>query len=133
MFVPGEPKPQGSMKGFSVAGRIQVVHAKSTDLAVWRHAITSSAFDLWGEHPPLDVPLVVTLDFLLPKPKSAPKKRYLPDRRPDLDKLTRAVLDALTGIVFTDDARIVTLTAHKFFARERPIGVHVSVRPVEEP
>jgi crossover junction endodeoxyribonuclease RusA len=131
-FVPGEPKPQGSMNGFSLGGRIQIVHAKSTDLAVWRHAVTATAFDLWGENPALDEPVAVFLDFFLAKPKSATKKRYLPDRRPDLDKLTRAVLDALTGIVFVDDARIVTLLAHKFYASGRPTGVAISVRSVGE-
>jgi len=50
----------------------------------------------------------------------------VPATRPDIDKLSRAVLDALTGIVFSDDAQVADLQAHKFFAdAERPVGVRV--------
>ncbi len=62
----------------------------------------------------LDGPLQMQLRFYLPKPKSAPKtKRTWPDKKPDLDKLIRAVGDALTGVLYTDDARIVAVTASK--------------------
>jgi hypothetical protein len=35
--------------------------------------------------------------------------------RPDLDKLVRAVLDALTGPVLADDGQVVLLSAGKFY------------------
>ena len=34
-------------------------------------------------------------------------------KRPDLDKLVRGVLDALTGVCYRDDSQVVTLTAQK--------------------
>jgi Holliday junction resolvase RusA-like endonuclease len=45
-----------------------------------------------------------------------------------LDKLIRAAGDALTGIVYTDDAAITHITAHKRLAEptETP-GVHISI------
>jgi hypothetical protein len=52
--------------------------------------------------------------------------------KPDLDKLVRAVGDALTGILYRDDAQIVSLNASKRFAGlggdgvlEQP-GVHLA-------
>jgi Holliday junction resolvase RusA-like endonuclease len=52
--------------------------------------------------------------FVLPKPASAPKrKETFPVKKPDIDKLCRAVLDALTGIVFEDDSQVVRLEARK--------------------
>lgn len=74
--------------------------------------------DVAQQHVPpdglLDGPLQMQLRFYLPKPKSAPKRRRTwPDKKPDLDKLIRAVGDALTGVIYTDDARIVTITASK--------------------
>jgi crossover junction endodeoxyribonuclease RusA len=34
-------------------------------------------------------------------------------QRPDVDKLSRAILDALTGIAYQDDSQVVTLAATK--------------------
>jgi Holliday junction resolvase RusA-like endonuclease len=44
---------------------------------------------------------------------SAPR---LPATRPDIDKLLRAVLDALTGLVFVDDGQVVTVNMAKEYA-----------------
>lgn len=63
--------------------------------------------------------------FALPRPRSRPKRDHWPDRRPDLDKLGRALLDALTGIVFLDDAQVVALDPTKEYAGMP--GVNVSV------
>ena len=43
-------------------------------------------------------------------------------RRPDLDKLQRAVLDALTGVLFSDDGQVVQLAAVKQYGQP---GVHI--------
>ena len=57
----------------------------------------------------------IMLRFAMLKPKSA--KREYPSVRPDLDKLSRAVLDALHGIVFKDDGQVIRLTAEKYYAK----------------
>lgn len=56
----------------------------------------------------------MTLMFHVPRAKSAPKKmRTRPGRRPDLDELCRAGLNALTGIVWRDGSQVVCLEASK--------------------
>lgn len=132
MWVPGIPKPQGSMRAFKMGSRIQLVHAKHADLAVWRAAVSGEAAELWGDAPPLDEPVGVIMEFWLPRPPSIPKKRRHPDRLPDLDKLVRAVLDSLTGLVLQDDARVVRLVADKHYAIDHQPGVDVYVQAVEE-
>ena len=67
-------------------------------------------------------PVEVLLHFELARPKSA--RRLLPSTKPDLDKLARAVLDALTGVVFKDDAQVVDLRVTKRYGTP---GVHVIV------
>lgn len=66
---------------------------------------------------PVSGPVRAALVFSLPKPASAPKRRRtwpLGARSGDLDKFTRAVLDALTHArVWTDDAVCVELYARK--------------------
>jgi crossover junction endodeoxyribonuclease RusA len=65
-------------------------------------------------------PVQVDLCFWLPKPKSLPKRRPCsPTKKPDLDKLIRSVLDALTGVVWNDDAQVVCLVCSKHYA-DRP-------------
>jgi Holliday junction resolvase RusA-like endonuclease len=50
--------------------------------------------------------------------------------RPDADKLLRAVLDALTGRVWADDAQVVVATARKRYARfMEPARVVIVIRP----
>lgn len=124
--VAGTPVPQGSMHAYAKG---VLVHAKSKDLKAWRERVATKAHvsmlpagDLL-----LDEPVIVLLDFYLPKPKSV--RRLLPHTKPDLDKLTRAVLDALTQArVFVDDSRVVECKARKFYAtNDEPAGVVVII------
>jgi crossover junction endodeoxyribonuclease RusA len=51
-----------------------------------------------------------------------------PSVKPDIDKLARATLDALTGIVFDDDSRIVELALHKTYAEPGREGARIVVK-----
>ena len=74
------------------------------------------------------MPLAVTLLFRLPAPQRLPRRRRAwPDRRPDLDKLCRACLDSLTGIVWRDDTQVVHLEASKDYGAP---GVMIWVEPI---
>ena len=48
----------------------------------------------------------------------APKKVLYPATKPDLDKLVRSVGDALKGLAYEEDSRIVDIDARKRFAIE---------------
>ena len=122
LHVQGLPVPQGSMRTFVVKGR-PVVTSANKNLAGWRRLIADMA---QGHLPaPTDSPVVVDMTFSFPKPKSSPKRRLYPDGRPDLDKCVRAVLDAITHILITDDSRVVGITARKVFG---PPGVTLELR-----
>ena len=72
----------------------------------------------------LDGPLTVALVFYV---NGAPHKQGTGD----IDKLTRAVLDAMEGVVYTNDARAVELFAEKKREEDGDPGVWVSVKPYE--
>ena len=125
--VHGDPKPQGSkdFKGFSKRGRAILVES-CKDLPNWRAAVVWAAREAmarekcapWSNEvfARFTGPLSVTMVFTLPRPKSAPKSRLWPDRKPDIDKLVRSTSDALKDAgVIEDDARIVHLAARKEF------------------
>ena len=121
-FVKGRPIPQGSLK--FIQGR--PIHARATDLAVWRADIARNA-ELSG-YIPVTNPISVTLTFCFLKPKSA--KRATPSVKPDLDKLIRAVLDGLTGVAYVDDSQVITIKARKIYTERE--GVWIGIEIVDE-
>jgi Holliday junction resolvase RusA-like endonuclease len=150
--VRGIPAPQGSKRAFrnKYSGRIQQVES-SKRVAPWRSDVRDAAIDAVTEdrdgmgwmRDPLTGPVAVALEFRMPRPKghygsgrnaavlraSAPTR---PAGKPDVDKLARAILDAITAIVIADDAQVVSLTASKVYADEhRPVGVHVVVTDLD--
>lgn len=55
--------------------------------------------------------------------------RCSPWVKPDLDKLERATLDALSGLVYDDDSRVVRVVKEKRFATaERDTGLWIEAR-----
>ena len=129
--VTGIPVPQGSMVARLIKGRPVVVHRDTTSLKAWRRRIGVAASGhmefrrVWAKQSPVEVSLL----FELPRPASVARPR--PTVPPDLDKLTRAALDALTGVVFHDDAQVVDLHVHKFYSPTP--GVRVVVRDARPP
>lgn len=135
IYVPGKPEPQGSMKGYVVRSKTGALHAavthgKSTELNAWRNLIALAAATTMAHErlKMLDEPLELHLHFVLAKPKSARKRDIWPAKRPDLDKLLRSTLDALTGVVFSDDARVVKLRAEKDYDVTMGCRIGVEIR-----
>lgn len=123
----GLPAPQGSKKILN--GRLV---ESSAAVAPWRQAVTYAAVEDGGE--PLAGPIEVMITFLLPRPKTAPKRRLWPDKKPDLDKLIRSTFDALTDArAWEDDAQVCRVLAEKTFAGpDQPIGAHIHIRQISE-
>lgn len=129
LFVPGVPAPQGSKdyKGKRANGSA-ILTESSKGVGPWRERVALAAH---GHGFPLltGLPVLMTLEFVMPRPASTPKRRTPPAiKRPDADKLERAVLDALTGIAFADDSQVTTTYRHKRLAEigETP-GVWIAV------
>lgn len=126
--VVGTPKPQGSKRAYinKSTGRPIITEQGGSQLTDWRTDVQQAAIRAQGSNPPFEGPLSVTLDFMLTRPKSHPKtKPTWPISRPDIDKLARAVLDALTHICFKDDSQVVELDATKSWGS--PPGVVVTI------
>lgn len=122
LTVYGLPAPQGSTKAFMRRGmRHPIVTADCARTKPWRQAIVDVARQELRGRAPAEGPLSLGVTFYLPRPKSAPRRVVEPATRPDLDKLLRALCDALTAAgVWRDDAQLVHVVARKVFAG----GVH---------
>ena len=114
----GIPQPQGSAKAFMPkGGRFPIVTSDNKHLKGWRQLVAEAASAaLRGHGQMADGPVTVTATFYLPRPKSLGKKSKAHVTRPDVDKLARSIGDALTGVVFRDDAQIVGLHVQKCYA-----------------
>jgi Holliday junction resolvase RusA-like endonuclease len=121
--VHGEPVPQGSAKAFMPrGGRFPVVTHDNPRTRPWRAMVRDAAMQARAGAVPLEgVGLEVVVEFYLPRPASAPKRVTEPAKKPDLDKLLRALLDGITDAgVWRDDALVIVASARKAFAG----GVH---------
>lgn len=115
--VYGTPAPQGSKRAFVVKGRA-VLTEDNKRSRPWRDSVAAAAVEAMGDRERIDGPVGVDIDFWFVKPATV--KRNHPSVRPDIDKLTRTVLDALTAAgVIRDDAQVCELTARKQYA-EKP-------------
>ena len=133
-WVPGTPRPKGSPKiaiRKSTGKRFVVESQTQKD---WQDAVAERA--RWAvawqsESCPVDCPVSVVINFILPKIKSAKTNASslkLAAVKPDLDKLVRTVLDALEGIVYTNDSRVVDIVTSKRTAMSgEPAGVKIYV------
>jgi len=118
--VDGQPIPQGSMKVING----HVIHSQGSALAAWRSAIALAAKKA-GAFPTRD-PITITMAFVFQRPKTV--KRLEPTVPPDLDKLVRAVLDALTAIAYIDDGQVIELYAKKMYGLSPGVKIQVATK-----
>lgn len=127
----GTPAPQGSFFATMIRGRPQVV-ADNKATKPWRAAVVEACNSAVRAHGwiPINEATEVEAVFILTRPKSV--RRLLPFVKPDLDKLARSTLDALTTAgVLVDDARVTDLIVRKRYAEPgQACGARIRVRAV---
>lgn len=133
--VYGLPAPQGSKR--HVGKGVMVESSKHA--APWRQDVKHAALAAVGEDfEPLDGPLAVSMVFSFARPKShyrTGRNAYLlrdgaparPHGKPDLSKLARSTEDALTGVLWTDDSRVVEYVRLGKWYAAKPVGDVLSV------
>lgn len=150
IWVPGIPLTAGSgdRTMTRIAGRVcwvgpyidtsdrKTKKRKSGGLKRWKTAIAEYAHMAGGS--PAGGPMAVEMTFYFPRP-AKPKHLY-PIWKQDVDKLARAVLDALTGIAYVDDGQVCQLYVGKYYDNQglfvgresRGSGVAIAWSPVNE-
>lgn len=131
--VRGVPQPKGSARGFVAmkAGKKPraIVTSDNKNLRPWADSIRYAAQDAAG-----DVffqgAVSLQIEFQFSRPKSVkPKKRPFMTTKPDASKLLRGAEDALTGILWRDDAQVVAAIVTKTYV-DGPGGALVTVTEV---
>ncbi|MBR5795603.1 MAG: RusA family crossover junction endodeoxyribonuclease [Erysipelotrichaceae bacterium] len=92
------------------------------------------SFDMCEEKAKLEGQLKVTMMVYCTIPKSTSKKKkelmltgkIRPTKKPDLDNITKSILDALNGRAFDDDKQVVSLTINKYYSAIPRVEVEIS-------
>lgn len=132
-WCPGIPAPKGSARAITVGkgkNARAVLVPSSSDANrraqdAWAGAVGWSGRAQFGSAPPMDGAVAVRVVFHMPAPKRLARLR--PTVKPDLDKLLRSTLDALTGIAWRDDAQIVSAEVVKEYAGKAGPGADIEV------
>jgi Holliday junction resolvase RusA-like endonuclease len=122
--VVGRAQQKGSARAFVVKNKHNpekpraVVTSTNTNAKHWEADVRySAALVLPDSHVLWPGAVAIAVMFIMPRPKSL-KDKWAPYlKAPDLDKLLRCIGDALTNVVWKDDAQVVFGVQHKRYAR----------------
>ena len=129
-----DPATQGSKRHVGNG----IMRETNARLPAWRSTIANTA--LATNYSLTTAPVSISIVFRFLRPKGHYNKSGLSPKAPlhltskqkgDIDKLSRAVLDALTGTLLHDDSQVVQLSAHKRYTTpdERP-GALITIIPL---
>lgn len=95
----------------------RLIHQNEKALKPWRNDVADAAIKARGTQPIIERDIAVQLSvvFYFQRPQSAPRRITRHTKLPDADKLLRS-LDALTGIVWIDDAQVDEVHCWKRYA-----------------
>ncbi len=149
-FIPGIPAPGGSKRAFvlkrkdgSIVRRpngspmVNITDDAGQRNKDWRANVALCARQAMQGQPPTDKPLIVSITFYRTRPKGHHRSNgalrdtapAFPTSKPDVLKLMRSTEDAMTGIVWVDDAQVVSEHLHKRFSSTP--GAKVQIRLAE--
>jgi len=118
----GVAQPKGSMRAYVPRGmKFPIVTDSNRNARSWAQLVAEGCSRVLADRhvATLETGAVrVSVAFYLPRPKKY-SKRGVPVAHvtaPDLDKLARSILDALTSVAWVDDSQVVELLALKRYA-----------------
>lgn len=116
----GVAQPKGSARAFVPKGwKRPVVTSDNPKNKGWQQLVGDAASTAIANEPTfrlIETAAALSVVFYLRRPKSIRNKTLQHTTKPDLDKLVRSVKDALSCVVWRDDALVVELTASKRYA-----------------
>lgn len=142
--VLGTPAPKGSARAFFRPGMKHAVMAPTGSDAnrrnqrAWDAAVRDQALLAVGDGRIVfvQIPIRVAIVFRMLRPgghyskatgKLLASAPAFPSSKPDIDKLARTTLDAMTGSIFDDDSRVASLHLDKIFAEPGREGATIAV------
>jgi Holliday junction resolvase RusA-like endonuclease len=127
MTIEGRPVPKGRPRAAIIGDHATIYTPGST--AAYEALLGQAAKIKWrqqGRFEPMPGPLKLAVSVVLAKPKGRSAEWPIVGSRinGDLDNYLKIAQDALNGIIFFDDAQIVSLEATKSYG---PPALHIEV------
>jgi crossover junction endodeoxyribonuclease RusA len=138
--VIGLPVPQGSKKVVPTRAGPRAIESNEKKIRPWRATLSAAAAEAMGGRTLLTGPVQLKVEFVFPRPKghfgtgrnAGSVKHSAPtyvSTKPDLDKLVRAIGDALSGVVVRDDSQIAHVNVWKVYGE--PAQATISVMSLD--
>ncbi len=123
------PKAKGRPRFFRMGKRVATYTPAKT--RNYEENILAQAIQFKPQRP-INGPIEVRLTFYMPAPKMPKKYNPLIEReilpvakRPDLDNLAKAILDALNGVFWEDDKLIYKQVLKKVYSKNPRVWVEI--------
>lgn len=136
LTVYGTPAAAGSKRAFPLGGKPggrPIIVDANKKAAPWKNIIAQHAGIAMAGREAFRGPIQAVFCFYVRRPKGHTGKRGLlpsapafPAVKPDVLKLARAVEDALSGIVYHDDALIVREVLEKHYGEQERVEIVIS-------
>lgn len=130
--VYGVAAPAGSKTVARMKDGRAFVRDASKRSAPWKRLVAQAAGEAMDGAPLLEGPLQLHVSVVVVRPKShygarglRPSAPAAPTTRPDLTKYLRGIEDAMTGVVWRDDAQVITQSAEKRYGEPALVSVRV--------
>ena len=129
--VTGKPVGKGRPRASTRGGFVRMYTDAKT--LGYEAAIADEAARAMSGAEPFETPMQMQVSCYYPIPKSWPKKikqeaideERFPNVKPDLDNVVKAILDALNGVVYRDDAQVINLVATKRYSTDPRVEVYI--------
>ena len=136
--VYGVPLTKGNHRAIRVKGmQFPIVTETNRKVASWQQLVAEGASRAVAQVPEADRVLLaggvrLTIAYYFPRPKKFARRGVFVHHatKPDLDRLERAILDALTAVAYHDDKQVTEIVAGKYYAAvDAPARVDIAVEP----
>lgn len=127
--VPGEPRGKGRPR-FSRNGNTYT----DSETRAYEKKIAAYYHQAHGDFRLPDSALIaleVTAHYQIPKSATKAIRASMeagtvrPSRKPDIDNVLKIVLDALNGVAYKDDSRVVFVAARKIYGNEPKLVIRI--------
>jgi Holliday junction resolvase RusA-like endonuclease len=132
--IPGEPQGKARPRATRVSGMVRLYTPPKT--VAYESLIAAQAYQAMKGAPPIDGPVVLDLDLVHVMPASWSKKKRaampVPQCKPDVDNVLKAVGDGGNGVLWMDDKQIAQVTARRVWGERPEVRVRVAAIGVGE-
>lgn len=129
--VPGSPVGKGRPK-FARRGAFVTAYTDKKTVS-YENLVRIYASEAFGNRPPFDGPVRLTLKISVTPPASWSKRKtsdallglVRPTTKPDVDNILKAICDSMNEIVYVDDKQICDVWLSKHYAAQPEVRVTV--------